>query len=207
MPIRPTLAFAMLAAASFAACNGGSSGSTPAQPGPPGVGPTPAPTAAPTAAPTTSTQQVVTVALPTSAMGSVVDPTFGLVGGYTQQTFSQVLGFVPGQQIMIRNGQTTTPHTFNVFTQSSFPPAGTPISTASSNDLSIDPGFASGNINPSALVGPFVLGAGTFYVGCAYHYSSNTMRTVLVVAANAKPGPQATAPPGGPTPPPPGGIY
>jgi cytochrome oxidase Cu insertion factor (SCO1/SenC/PrrC family) len=37
------------------------------------------------------------------------------------------------------------------------------------------------------------LQAGTDYVGCAFHYESNTMRDVIVVSANATPGPQGRA--------------
>jgi hypothetical protein len=203
----PLVLSAVVVSASIAACNGNSAispaTSTPTTPAPTGapVG-APAPTGAPVAtpAPTTgpSTQQVVTLAEPVTAIGRVVDPTFGLVAGYTQQTYSQVLGFAPGSQIMIRNGQAVVPHTFSVLSTTGF--IGTPTATAAGGST-IAADFNTGTINGGALIGPFTLTAGTFYIGCAFHYVSETMRTVLVVAANATPGPQATPPPTATAPP------
>jgi hypothetical protein len=193
---------AVVVAASIAACGGSTSGpmNLPLR--------TPVPTGAPvsTPAPTTgpSTQQVVTMAEPDTAIGSVVTPTFGLVGGYTQQTYSQVLGFAPGSQIMIRNGQAAVPHTFSVISTTGF--VGAPTSLTASGGSTIAAGFNTGTVNGGTLIGPFTLSAGTFFVGCVFHYASENMRTVLVVAANATPGPQATPPPNVP-PPPPGSIY
>src|ERR1700761_1388737 len=89
-------ATAVACAAVLAACGGGGSSS-------PGPNPNPNPNPNPTQ--TVSTQQVVTAALPTSAIGAEVDPTFGLIGGFTQNQYSQTLAFAPGSQIMIRNGQ------------------------------------------------------------------------------------------------------
>ena len=148
------------------------------------------PTTAPTAAP-----QVITMALPGgSAIGQETDPTYGLIGGYTEAIYSQVLAFAPGAQVMIKNGQPTTsatPHTLNVLSQSSFP-ANPTLSITASGGNTLAAGFATGSVNAGSQVGPITLTAGTYYVGCGYHYLSNTMRTVLIVAANANPGPQAT---------------
>jgi hypothetical protein len=141
------------------------------------------------------------MAEPDTAIGTVTDPTFGPVAGYTQQSYSQVLGFAPGSQIMIRNGQASVPHTFSVISTTGF--IGTPTATASGGST-IASGFNTGTVNGGALIGPFTLTAGTYYVGCAFHYISEGMRTVLVVAANAQPGPQATPPPTATAPP--GGI-
>jgi hypothetical protein len=189
-------AVAVAFAASLAACGGGGSsygGSSP---------PVPNPTATP---PPVSTQQVVIAALPSSVMGSRTDATFGTIGGYTQQTFSQVLGFAPGSQIMVQNGQTSTPHTLGVVSTTGFDATGSALSASASGGSTIQAGFNTGTINPGALVGPFTLVAGTYYIGCAFHYSSApSMRTVLQVAANATPGPQATAPPGSTSTPDPG---
>jgi hypothetical protein len=183
-------------AAMLAACGGGGGTSAGG-----GVGP-PAPTPTPT--PSTSTQQVVRLALPSTAMGSRIDPTFGLIGGFTQQLYSQVLGFAPGAQIMIQNGQASLPHTLGVVSTTGFD-SGSSLSLQPTGGSTIQAGFNTGNINGGALVGPFTLAAGTFYIGCAYHYNTDTMRTVLQVAAGATPGPQAspptptqTAPPQGP---------
>jgi hypothetical protein len=163
-------------------------------------------TPTPTPISTTSAQQVVRLALPTTAMGSENDPTFGLVAGFTQTNSSQVLGFAPGAQIMIQNGQSTTPHTLgDTGGTSSFPASAAALSFTAAGGSTLAPGFQTGTINASATIGPFTLTSGTYYIGCAYHYTSNSMRDVLVVAANATPGPQATQPPGSSTPSPGGG--
>src|ERR1700682_2617915 len=102
MQLRLPAALVVVALTAFAAaCSGGGGGGYT----PPTTTPTPTP--APTSS--TSSQQVVRLALPTTAIGVENDPMFGLVGGFTQTSFSQVLGFVPGAKIMIQNAQATTP--------------------------------------------------------------------------------------------------
>ena len=60
----------------------------------------------------TSTQQLISIALPTTAIGTTKDAAGDVIGGFTQQQFSQVLGFVPGAKVMLRDAQTDgTPHT------------------------------------------------------------------------------------------------
>jgi hypothetical protein len=196
MALRNHLTAALVAASLLAACSGGGGGGG-------GYNP-PGPTATPTNNPNA---QIVALALPQSAIGQVTDPTFGLVGGYTQQVYSQVLGFVPGKMVMIHNAQTSTPHTLGDSGGSGSFPAGQPamLSTTGTGSSTLSSGWQSGTISPGASVGPITLNAGTYWLGCAYHYSSNTMRTVLVVAASATPGPQATQNPAGPTPQPTGG--
>jgi len=186
------IAFAGLAAA----CGGGGGGGYSA---PTTTTPTPAPTNS------ASSQQVVRLALPTTAIGTENDPTYGLVGGFTQTVFSQVLGFAPGSQIMIQNDQSSTPHTLGDTGGHGSFPASASLSTTASGGSTFSSGFQTGSINPGQSVGPFTLSTGVYYIGCAYHYASNQMRDVLVVAANAAPGPQATQPPGTSTPPPGGG--
>lgn len=189
----------------FAACGGGGGTSSPGAPVVTGSTPAPAtPTPVPTPTATVSTQQVVTMALPSSVMGSTTTA-FGVIGGYTQSGFSQILAFAPGSQIMLRNGQAGVPHTLDVVSTASFPASPTLSTTASGATL--DQNFASGVINPTTMIGPFTLTAGTYYVGCAFHYTTDNMRTVLVVAAGATPGPQATPPSSGSTPPPTGYGY
>lgn len=195
----------LLACSTIAACSsgGGSVGGGGSVNPPPTQSPTQAPTQSP------STQQVISLALPSTAIGRVVDPAFGLVAGYTQNTYSQVLGFVPGAQVMIRNAQATgIPHTLGDTGASSFPGGQPPtLSSTATGSNTFTTGWQSGNLNPGQMVGPITLSAGTFFIGCAYHYASDGMRDVLVVAANATPGPQATQAPTLPTPQPttPGG--
>jgi hypothetical protein len=202
-------AVAVAIAATLAACGGGG-GSSPAPGGGGGGGggitATPTPTPLPQPTQTVSTQQIVTVALPTTAMGSQTDPTFGVIGGFTQQSYSQTLGFAPGSQIMIRNGQAAVPHTFGVVSTTAFDSGGA-LSTSASGGSTVGSGFNTGNINGGATAGPFTLATGTYYIGCAYHYASNTMRTVLKVASGATPGPQATPPAPTETAPPDGTGY
>jgi hypothetical protein len=198
---KSVFAACFIAAALLAACGGGGSS------GGGGYVTMPTVTATPTAAPTASGQQIITAALPSTAIGALTDPTYGLIGGYTQSAYSQTLGFAPGSQVMIRNGQASVPHSFNVISMTSFPVSPN-ISTTGSGGMTINAGFASGTIVGAGLAGPFTLAAGTYYIGCAYHYASNAMRTVLNVAANATPGPSATPAPGSTsTPPGQGGGY
>ncbi|MGH7728983.1 MAG: hypothetical protein ACREM2_09350 [Vulcanimicrobiaceae bacterium] len=192
-----------LALGSIVACSGG--GGSGGGYHPPTMSPTAPATSPPTAAP-----QVVDVELPQNGIGQENDPTFGLIGGYSQTQFSQTLGFVPGAQIMIKNVDPSgIPHTLGDIGTQSFP-SGQPasLSFTKTNSNTFSAGWQSGTINAGQLVGPIALSAGTYYIGCAYHYASNTMRDVLVVAANAKPGPQATPDPAQSAPPtsPPGGY-
>ena len=201
MTARIPFTISALLAVSLAACGGGGSSAGTGAPGP-----VPIATATPTSTPV-STQQVVTMALPSSAMGSLVDPAFGLIGGYTQGLYSQSLAFAPGSQIMVRNGQAAAiPHTLSVVSTTGFT-AGATLSTTAAGGSTIGSGFSSGTLNSGALAGPFTLAAGSYWLGCAYHYASNAMRTVLVVAANATPGPQATPPAPTETAPPAGNGY
>lgn len=154
--------------------------------------------AVPTATPTsvvTATPQEITMSLPGgTGIGTQTDPVYGAIAGYTEQTYSQILAFVPGAQIMIVNGETAaqaTPHTLNVLSQTSFPANPTLTQTASGGST-IAAGFQSGTVNSATTIGPFTLTAGLYYIGCGFHYLSNGMRTVLNVAAAATPGPQAT---------------
>lgn len=171
---------AIAVSAMFAACGGG---------GGYGGGYS-APSVLSTAAP-----QVITMSLPSSAMGTEVDPTYGLVAGYTEQIYSQTLAFVPGAQVKISNGEAAVPHTLNVLSQTAFPSNPT-LSAAAAGGSTVAVGYASGVVNPDSMIGPVTLTAGTYYIGCAFHYTANNMRTVLVVAAAATPGPQATPVPG-----------
>lgn len=187
----------------LSACGGGSGGGygAPATSGGGGGGPTPKPTQPPG-----SNQQVVKVALPTTAMGTNTSA-YGPIGGYTQTGTSQTLGFAPGQQIMILNAQSANsgvPHTLgDTGSATGFPSTPGELSTSGNTGAggTFKHGFQSGTIQPGQMAGPFTLKAGTYFIGCAYHYQSETMRDVLLVAPNAGPGPAATPPPGASPPP------
>lgn len=176
---------ALLATSALAACGGGGSGGGGFTP-PSGGGATPGPTAAPTVAPLS-----VGVALPTSGIGSLTDPTFGQVGGYTQSTYSQTLAFPAGSTITVTNLSAATPHTFDVVGTTGFP--ANPALTTTASGGGISPTYASGNINGGASVTIALATAGTYYFGCAYHYlSAPQMRDVIQVSTTATPGPEAT---------------
>jgi hypothetical protein len=191
-------------AISLAACGGGGSSYSPP---PTGGGGNNTPTPTPTQTQGPPTAQVVKVALPTSAIGTVMSA-FGILGGYTQSGQSQILGFVPGQKIEIENAQnasTGIPHTLgDTGDPSAFPNPSIATLSMTGNTApggNFTRGFQTGTMKPGELHGPFTLQAGTYFIGCAYHYASNKMRDVLIVAANATPGPQATPPPGQTSPP------
>src|SRR5580704_19095822 len=116
-----------LVAASFAACSGGG--------GSGGGGTTPP----------VSTQQVVRVSLPTTSIVVENDPTYGLVAGYTEQSYSQVLAFAPGQQIMIENAQSgDTPHTLGDTGGTNSFPSDPKLSLSGSGGTTLSKGFQTG---------------------------------------------------------------
>lgn len=183
------LAASLAMTAALVACGGGGGSSggggvTPPSGG--GGGSTPPP---PVSANT------IGIALPSGPIGTVTDAQFGALGGFTQNTYSQVLAFAPGTTITIKNLSATNAHTLNVLSTSSFPASPT-LSTAASGTSTLDANYASGSIAPGASVTVTLANAGTYYIGCAYHYMTvPSMRDVLIVSASATPGPQATPQP------------
>ena len=131
--------------------------------------------------------------LPSEGVGSTKDPTWGQVGGFTQTSHAQVLAFPPKTTVTIENLSGSIPHTFNVVQAAGKPPAHFP----SNPTLSFTPhgngvlglGYASGAINPGKSVKVKLLHAGTYLIGCAFHYSEG-MQDVIRVVAGATPGPK-----------------
>jgi plastocyanin len=194
-----------LTAGILAACGGGRSLSPGA-----GMG------AASYALPAVDRDVAIDATLPKHAIGEDLPGSLGtikmagwnnaIVGGFTQSHYTQTLAFPPGTKITIHNLSKTTPHTFNVIkeifgTHVRFP-KNPSLSTTAHGGNKLELGFASGAIQPGHSVTVILAKAGTYLVGCAFHYASNGMRDILVVKAGAKPGPQATPPPagGGPSP-------
>ena len=140
------------------------------------------------------------VAIPSGKIGVVNDPAWGPVGGYTQNQTSQVLAFPPGAKIAIKNLSATTPHTLNVLALANGPPPQWPkspsLSFSPSGNGILGVGYASGVLNPSSSVMVTLSKVGTYLIGCAFHYVSNNMRTVIEVVAGATPGPTASPGPG-----------
>ena len=72
-------------------------------------------------------------------------------------------------------------------------PANPNLSIPAKGDGKLEAGYASGPISPGKSVTVTLVKAGTYEIGCAFHYGEG-MRDVLVVKNGAKPGPQATPP-------------
>jgi len=201
MDIRHLAAASTLAVLGLAACGGGSSGggtTTPSNPIP-----LPTATSVVSSTPAPLSADTIGIAIPTGTIGSLIDPTYGELGGYTQSTYSQSLAFPPGTTVTLENLSSTTSHTLNVLSTSGFPANPTLSTTASSSNI-LQAGYASGTIPPNGTVSVVLSTAGTYYIGCAFHYAiTPSMRDVIQVSANATPGPQATAQPS----PPSGGGY
>lgn len=176
-------------AAGLAACGGGGGGGY-------GGGAAPAPGGG--GSPTGVGAMTIGLALPSSAIGVENDPSWGTVGGYTQQIYSQVLAFAPGSTITLRNLGTTA-HTLNVIATRNGPPANFPANpnlALSANGTNLDANFRSGALNPGASMTVTLNTPGIYLLGCAFHYAQG-MRDVIMVSNSAVPGPQATPQPGG----------
>jgi protein SCO1/2 len=139
--------------------------------------------------------------IPTQRMGVENDPTWGTVGGYTQNQSSQVLAYPPGTTVTIHNLSSTTAHTLNVIAESSGPPPQWPqnpsLSFYPSGNGVLGSGYASGTIQPNADVSVKLSNPGIYLIGCAFHYIGINMRDVIQVEAGASPGPTASPGPGG----------
>ncbi len=179
---RAALAAFAIAAAAAAGCGGGGGGGGTGLPG--GPGPQPSASAIPT----------ITILLFQRNMGSVNDPTFGTIKGFTQATDSQVLGLAPGQQVMLKNGDNVT-HTFNVYTSyPTPPPPGGTLDTSASGTSTLAAGYRSGPIAPGQSVGPLTVmnSSGDLFIACAFHFGSNGMKDGTIIEVGATPGPQAS---------------
>lgn len=181
-----TLSGAALAAV-LAACGGGYGG---------GGGPTyTPPSTAPGSSPPPIGTMTIGFAQPNGLIGTVNTP-FGVIGGYTQNTYSQVIAFPPGTKVTLKNLSSGTAHTLNVLSMSSFP-ANPALSMSAAGGSTLAMGYSSGVINGGATASLTLSNPGTYYIGCAFHYhDSPSMRGIIQVSSGATPGPQATPPPG-----------
>jgi len=173
-------------AVSLAACGGGAAGGY----SPPGT------TGGTTSSPPTGVSSfTIGFALPDGTIGVVKDPTFGTVGGYTQNVYSQTIAFPPGTVVTLRNLSTSTDHTLNVLSTTGFPAAPS-LPTTASGGTALTAGYTSGTIHGGQSVSVTLSTPGVYYIGCAYHYmDAISMRDVIQVSSSAVPGPQATPQP------------
>ena len=139
-----------------------------------------------------------------SVLGTMKSQRFGgtAIGGFTQTQWSQTLAFPPGTRITIHNlSKSNTPHTFNVLMVATGKvvhfPQNPQLLTTASGGHKLEVGYRSGVINAGKSVTVTLAKAGTYLIGCAFHYASDGMRDVIVVKAGAKPGPEATPPSSG----------
>ena len=137
--------------------------------------------------------------LPSAGLGTYNSPFWkATVGGFTQQQYSETLGFPPGTKITLRNLSKTTPHTMNVIMEIKGPPAKFPknpsLPTSPNGHGIFGAGFRSGIIQPGKSVTITLSKEGSYLIGCAFHYSLG-MRDVVVVKKGAKPGQEASPPP------------
>lgn len=201
MSTKPTtLAAATLAALTFAACGGSIGGSNAGGNALPASGRTYALPAFDSDLIATATVPKDTIGeeLPFEGLGSIKSSTWkATLGGFTQTARSQSLGFPPGTKITIRNLSKSIEHTLDVVKVISAPPAVFPknpnLSVGAKGGGKLEAGYASGPIQPGKSVTVTLVKAGTYLIGCAFHYGEG-MRDVLVVKTGAKPGPQATPP-------------
>jgi len=130
--------------------------------------------------------------LPGEGVKTKQDPTWGLVGGFTQSTTAQVLAFPPGTKVTIKNLSGSLSHTLDVVAKRRRPPANFP----SNPSLPVPPhgngilglGYASGAISPGKSITVTLSNKGNYLIGCAFHYHEG-MQDVIRVSARATPGP------------------
>jgi plastocyanin len=137
--------------------------------------------------------------LPSEGVGSMHSAKWDAqIGGFTQKSYSETLGFKPHTKITILNLSHNITHTLDVVAEIKGPPAKFPanptLSVPAKGHGMLETGYASGPIKPRSSVTVTLAKAGIYLIGCAFHYKEG-MRDVLVVAPHAAPGPQATPPP------------
>lgn len=137
--------------------------------------------------------------LPSEGVGQIKDPKWkAMLGGFTQTSRSQALGFPPDTKITIHNMSKKYTHTLDVVKVIQKAPAVFPknpdLSVGAKGGDKLAPGYASGPIKPGKSVTVTLVKEGIYLIGCAFHYSSG-MHDVLVVGKAAHGGPQATPAP------------
>jgi plastocyanin len=130
--------------------------------------------------------------LPGEGVGTEQDPTWGLVGGFTQTTKAQVLAFPPGTKLTIMNLSNSITHTLNFVKKVKKPPAKFPanpsLSISAMGNGIFGKGYASGPISAGKSVTMMLSKPGNYLIGCAFHYHEG-MQDVIRVNAKATPGP------------------
>ncbi len=130
--------------------------------------------------------------LPSEGVHTKTDPSWGLVGGFTQSTTAQVLAFPPNTTVTLTNLSKTYHHTLDVVKKVTGPPANFPpnptLSTQAQGNGILGKGYASGSIAPGKSISVKLSNKGDYLIGCAFHYHEG-MQDVIRVIAHATPGP------------------
>jgi plastocyanin len=139
--------------------------------------------------------------LPGEGLGAMHSPFWdATLGGFTQMTYSQALGFPPGTKLTIHNLSKKVSHTLDVIAKINGRPADFPANPKLSMNAEgkgiFGEGYASGVLKPGASVTVTLSKPGTYLIGCYFHYKDG-MHDVFVVSSTAKPGQQATPIPKG----------
>lgn len=136
--------------------------------------------------------------LPSEGLGTIDSAKWkAILGGFTQESYSQALWFKPQTKITILNLSHSITHTLDVVKEIKGPPAGFPknpnLPVQKHGGSNLELGYASGPIKPRKSVTVTLAKEGIFLIGCAFHYHSG-MHDVLVVTPHGAPGTQATPP-------------
>lgn len=145
----------------------------------------------PNPSPTPSTASAQTVVVRLTGETAATDPTYGNILGYqlgSAGTTTQVVHLTANSTVQFVNMDATLPHTASFIQTwggsypSPFPPANLGPTASAAGTVISTANFSSGNINPGATSALYNTGgAATLIFGCAYHYDSNGMRTVVIV--------------------------
>ena len=178
------LALATFAAIAATGCSGSAYGGSPNPYRTIAPNPSPSPSISPSS-------QIVGVNLSTEM--PTMDPTYGRMLGYfistgTINTTSQVVHLTAATNMVFENFDSGIPHTASFLGNASangatFPPAFNGSATQSpANAVISTSNFSSGTLNPGSTSLQYNSGPPGFYMfGCAFHYDSDGMRTVVIV--------------------------
>jgi plastocyanin len=121
------------------------------------------------------------------------DPTYGRVLGYfattgSINTTSQVVHVTAATNVVFQNFENGIPHTASFLGNASanganFPPNfNGSATTSAANTVISTANFSTGTLNPGSTSLQYNSGPPGFYMfGCAFHYDSDGMRTVVIV--------------------------
>ncbi len=187
---------ALIAVVALAAAAGACAGGTPYAAVPNGGAPSPSPSPSPTGSPadcvvaiTPAAVQTIGINLTNPAQAACDDSTFLAVKGYfggSSVTTSQVVSVTHSGTNVIRfvnlDTQQHTAGNIGAWT-GSYPPNGPGFGNPSPKDTDISAaGFTTGLLNPGQTSRDYLANVpGMWVIGCAIHYNSDNMRTVIIV--------------------------